>query len=150
MKTSQNWTCCSLITCKITQPSFSVSIFMLFMLQRLHSSVKHETESRQNPPHHPRDDLNACSYKRFLLSSKTTGKHADKSIPTSGTVTWVELAATEMQSMKPCLRVKKATICCQREGSLRNSSVEPFFAHCLCFGPTAPWLELVLPRLARE
>lgn len=68
-------------------------------------------------------------------------------------VTWVELVATEMQSIKLCLRVKNATICCQREGSgsACSSSDEPFFAQCFCFGPTEPWLELVLPpRLARE
>lgn len=88
----------------------------------------------------------------FSFCKPNTNQNQLKITSTSG-ITWVELVATEMQSIKLCLRVKNATICCQREGSgsACSSSDEPFFAQCFCFGPTEPWLELVLPpRLARE
>lgn len=91
-------------------------------------------------------------YTNTFLQSKHEPKYTENNF-NKWYVTWVELVATEMQSIKLCLRVKNATICCQREGSgsACSSSDEPFLAQCFCFGPTEPWLELVLPpRLARE
>ncbi|KAL8188348.1 UNVERIFIED_CONTAM: hypothetical protein K2H54_065774 [Gekko kuhli] len=62
-----------------------------------------------------------------------------------------------MQSKKPCLRVKKVTICCQRDssGPSGSTSAEPFFTHSFCLGPPEePWPGPVLlpppPRLTGQ
>lgn len=58
-------------------------------------------------------------------------------------------APAVMQSLKALRRVKKVSSCCQRDDDEGSSSLELRLAHCLCFGPGAPWAVPVLARPPR-